>query len=59
MVHFHPYPMICDLLSLSSVTGEVLCVCVCLCFLLFYKVTCGQVGSCGPSKYRIERDVLE
>jgi len=36
------------------------CVCgVCLCFLIFYKVTCVQMGSCGPSKYRIERDVLE
>ena len=35
------------------------CVCVCLCFLLFYKVTCGQMDSCGPSKCRIERAVLE
>jgi len=43
------------------------CVCVCararararLCFILFYKVTCGQMDSCGPNKYGIERDVLE
>lgn len=35
-----------------------MCVCVCLCFLLFYKVTYGQMDSCGPSNI-IERDVLE
>jgi hypothetical protein len=38
------------------------CVCVCVCArvcVLFYKVTCGQMDSCGPSNYRIERYVLE
>jgi hypothetical protein len=47
-----------DILPLGSVTEEVVCVCVSLCFILFYKVTCGQTESCGPSNYRIETDVL-
>ena len=54
-----PYHTTRDILPLGSITGEVLCVCVCVCFLLFYKVTCGQMDSFGPSNHRIERVVLE